>query len=209
MQTDFIRKMIDLADAYESSGGNTHVFDLEDFVSWLITSNQRKPNEAYSPDYGPSANALIAMYLSFMAKYAQFYSRRVFRHSVVYSTDDWGILVSLYPNQKLKKAEVIRECIMEKSSGNEVLKRLLKQGLLQEQAHPSDKRSKLIALTEAGRAAFEAVQSGIIGFANIVVADLDEDEKASLLHILNKLHRFHKPIFEEGDEEQLEKMLGG
>lgn len=209
MQTDFIRKMLDLAEAYESAGGNTDVFDQEDFVTWLMTSNQQKPAEATTPDFGPPANGLIAMYLSFMARYAQFYSRRVFRQTVVYSEDDWGVLVSLYPNQKLKKTDVIRGCIMEKSSGNEVLKRLLRQGLLQETGNPSDKRSKLIALTDAGKAAFESVQGGIYKLADIVVADLNEDEKSSLLQILNKLHRFHKPIFEEGDEEVLERMLGG
>jgi len=207
MQTDFIRKLLDLAEGYESDGGNTQVFDQEDFVSWLITNNQRKPGETTAPDFGPPVNGLIAMYLSFMARYAQFYSRRLFRNSVIYSEDDWGVLVSLYPHQKLKKTEVIRGCIMEKSSGNEVLKRLLKQGLLQEHEHPDDKRSKLIELTDAGRAAFEAVQGGINKLSNVVVADLNEEEKGSLLQMLNKLHRFHQPIFEAGDEDRLEQML--
>ncbi len=188
MQADFIHKLIDLADAYASEGGNTTVFDREDFVSWLITHRQTPaPAPARAP--GPPVNGLIAMYLSFMARYAQFYSKRVFRDSVIYSGDDWGVLVSLYPYQQRKKTEVIRACIMEKSSGNEVLKRLLKQGLLQEQEHPGDKRSKLIALTDTGRTAFESVQKGISGLANTVVADLTEDEKGNLLQILNKLHR--------------------
>lgn len=207
MHTDFIRKMLDWAEAYEAEGGNTEVYDHEDFLAWLITHQTRRWEPMESLSAGPPTNELIAMYLSFMARYAEFYSRRVFRNSVVYSADDWGVLVSLYPNLQLKKTEVIRGCIMEKSSGNEVLKRLLKQGLLQEQAHPSDKRSKLIALTEAGKAAFEVVQRSISGLANMVVADLTDDEKASLLQILNKLHRFHKPIFEAGNEEALEKML--
>jgi DNA-binding MarR family transcriptional regulator len=209
MQTDFIRKLLDLADDYESAGGNTGEFDQEDFASWLITSRQRKASEVPEAEFGPPVNGLIAMYLSFMARYAQFYGKRVFRHSAIYSEDDWGVLVSLYPSQQLKKTDVIRGCIMEKSSGNEVLKRLLKQGLLQEQEHPSDKRSKLIELTDSGRAAFESVQGGIYKLANIVVADLTEAEKGSLLQLLNKLHRFHKPIFEEGNEAKLERMLGG
>lgn len=209
MQTDFIRKLLDLAEGYESDGGNTQVFDQEDFVSWLITNHQRKPRETTATDFGPPVNGLIAMYLSFMARYAQFYNRRLFRHSVIYAEDDWGVLVTLYPNQQLKKTDVIRGCIMEKSSGNEVLKRLLKQGLLQEQEHPSDKRSKLIELTDAGRAAFEAVEGGIYKLSDVVVADLSEEEKGVFLQLLNKLHRFHKPIFEEGDEERLERMLAG
>jgi DNA-binding MarR family transcriptional regulator len=207
MQTDFIRKLLDLAEAYEGDGGDTSVFDQEDFVSWLITRRRATTAPTSAPQAGPPVNGLIAMYLSFMARYAQFYSRRVFRHSVVYSDDDWGVLVSLYPYQALKKADVIRGCIMEKSSGNEVLKRLLKQGLLHEQPHPTDKRSKLIALTDAGRAAFESVQNGIFKLSETVVADLTEEEKNDLLHILLKLHRFHKPVFENADEDTLEEMF--
>lgn len=207
MQTGFIRKLLDLAEAYEQSGGNTEAFDQEDFVSWLITSRRPAAKAPANPPSGPPVNGLIAMYLSFMARYAQFYGRRVFRHSAVYSEDDWGILVSLYPNRQMKKTEVMRACIMEKSSGNEVLKRLLKQGLLQEKPHPDDGRSKLIELTEAGRAAFESVQGGIVKLADAVAADLTEAEKMNLLEILVKLNRYHKPIFESADENYLREIL--
>lgn len=196
MSADFIRKLLDFAEAYESNGGNTDVFDPEDFTSWLITNQSRLSKDAAEPEFGPPVNGLIAMYLSFMARYAQFYGRRVFRDTAIYSEDDWGVLISLFPDQQLKKADLMRACIMEKSSGNEVLKRMLKQGLLREKPHPSDKRSKLVELTDAGRVAFESVQDRILKLSDTVVGDLTAEEKADLLHILNKLHRFHKPVFE-------------
>jgi len=153
-------------------------------------------------------NVLIAMHLSFMARYAQFYSRRVFRHSAVYSEDDWVVLTSLYPDHKMKKTDLIRSAIMEKSSGNEVLKRMLKQGLLNEYPHPTDKRSKLIELTDTGRRAFESLLSSLPKLAETVVADLTAEEKESLLQLLIKLHRYQKPIFEAADEAVLGWMLG-
>ncbi len=208
MQIDFIRQLLDLAEAYESEGGNTQIFDHEDFISWLISSQQRRFGDQADPMFGAPTNALITMYFSIIGRYAQFYGRRIFRHSIVYSEDDWGVLVSLYPDLKMKKTEVMRHCIMEKSSGNEVLKRLLKQGLLRETPHPDDKRSKLIELTDAGRVAFQSIQGGISKLSNAVVADLTEEEKGQLLHILSKLNRYHKPIFEEADEEVLGQMLG-
>lgn len=200
----FLQELLSLAEAYEQSGGPTQRLDREDFVSWLLNSRRsREGNAPVATENGPSPNGLIAMYLSFMARYAQFYSRRLFKDSTLYSEDDWGVLVSLYPYGKSSKTEVIKRCIMEKSSGNEVLKRMLRVGLLQEESNPEDGRSKLIALTDAGRTAFESVQNGIQRLSNLVVADLEEAEKQQLLQILLKLHRFHKPVFEEGDEEAL------
>jgi DNA-binding PadR family transcriptional regulator len=209
MQTGFLRELLDLIEAFEREGGNTNQFDREAFASWLITYQRDTGKKQRSaPGPGPRLNGLIAMYLNFMGRYAQFYSRRIFRSTEIYSDDDWGILVSLFPDRQMKKTEVLRGCIMEKSSGNEVLKRLLKQGLIQETPHPEDRRSKLVTLTDAGRAAFMSVQNGIERFSDVVVADLSEDEKASLLQMLTKLHHFHKPIFEAADEETLGEMLG-
>ncbi|HNM27557.1 MAG TPA: winged helix DNA-binding protein [Saprospiraceae bacterium] len=208
MHLDFIRKLLDLVQDYEAGGGKTDAFDREDFISWLMTSRSRLAPKEAAPPTAPPLNGLIAMYLSFMARYARFYSRRVFRDTDIYSEDDWGVLVSLYPHTRLKKTDVIRQCIMEKSSGNEVLKRMLKQGLLLELEHPDDKRAKLIGLTDAGRAAFESVQYGIARLSDTVVADLTVMEKTTLLNILNKLHRYHKPVFETADEEELGRLLG-
>ena len=209
MYIGFLRQLLDFAEAYALDGGSTDNLDREDFASWLL-AYQREPAEraAAEPVFGPPVNGLIAMYLSFMTRYAQFYGRRVFRNTVVYSEDDWGVLVSLYPDQQMKKTDLIRGIILEKSSGNEVLKRMLKQGLLHEHPHPTDKRSKLIQLTDAGRAAFESVQGGISKLADTVVADLTEEEKNSLLHILTKLNRYHKPNLEAADEEALGRRLG-
>ncbi len=209
MQTAFLRELLDLIEAFERDGGDTHQLDRESFASWLITFRHGSAKkQSRQPEAGPRLNGLIAMYLNFMGRYAQFYGRRVFRDSEIYSDDDWGILVSLFPNLQMKKTEVLRGCIMEKSSGNEVLKRLLKHGLIQETPHPEDRRSKLVMLTDAGRAAFMSVQNGIERLSDVVVADLTEEEKATLLHLLTKLHLFHKPIFDEADEETLGEMLG-
>jgi len=208
MSLEFIRKLLDLVQDYETDGGNTGAFDREDFIIWLLSRQSRLLKKEEARSAGAPLNGLIAMYLSFMARYAQFYSRRVFRDTAIYSEDDWGVLITLYPDIQLKKTDVIRRCILEKSSGNEVLKRMLKQGLLREHGHPGDKRAKLIGLTDAGRAAFESVQSGVARLSDIVVADLTEEEKTNLLQILNKLNRYHKPVFDAAEEEELERMLG-
>lgn len=210
MHIGFLRDLLEITEAYEAAGGNTTVLDREEFAAWLIAHQRQAVEKGEKPSLfdGPPINGLIAMYLGFMAKYAQFYSRRVFRHSVIYSEDDWGVLITLYPFKQMKKTAVMRACILEKSSGNEVLKRMLKQGLLREKANPEDGRSKLVELTDAGRTAFDAVQTGILNLSNTVVADLTEEEKQTLLQILAKLHRFHKPMFEEADEKEVEAMLG-
>jgi MarR family transcriptional regulator, lower aerobic nicotinate degradation pathway regulator len=210
MQAKFIHGLLQVAEQYETEGGNTAEFDREDFMSWLLVQAGQSQASLLPMDAIPTVpeiNGLIAMHFGFMANYAVYYSRRVFRESVIYSMDDWGILVSLFPYTQMKKSDALRRCAMEKSSGNEVLKRLLKQGLIAESPHPNDQRSKLIALTEAGRAAFLSVDAAMSNLSQQVVADLTETEKTDLLRILFKLQRFHQAVFEAADETALRQIL--
>jgi DNA-binding MarR family transcriptional regulator len=207
MHLEFIKSLLDLAAVYEQELGRTESLDVADFTHWLVLRSGQMTAKEIVPLAASTVNGHIAMYLSFMARYAQFYSKRVFKNSHIYSEDDWGVMATLYPDKKMKKTEVLRLCIMEKSSGNEVLKRLLKCGQLEEKPNPSDARSKLITLTDEGRTAFEAIYPGIVKLSNIVVADMDDKEKEVFLRTLIKLHHFHKPVFENMSEEKLEQML--
>jgi DNA-binding MarR family transcriptional regulator len=205
MDIDFLKILLDQAAAYQAAGGRTTAADFNDFVRWMARGQALEaPQSAELPGVDPGEYAplegLVAMHLSFMARYADFYGRRLFRHSEVYSLDDWSVLVTLYPQRQMKKTEVIQQTIMEKSSGNEVLKRLLRQGLLEEVPNPADRRSKLLALTPAGRSAFESLSGGIARLSKQVVADLDQAEQQHLLALLQKLHRYHWEVFTAGKQ---------
>jgi DNA-binding MarR family transcriptional regulator len=208
-----LRKLLDLAEAFEQENGEQQDLDQQQFTAWLVAKSFGKGEAAPEPPgpdqvEGPMVTGYIAMLLGFMGQYATFYARRIFRRSVVYSLDDFGVLISLHPDRKLTKTETLKECRQEKSSGNEVLKRLLKQGLIQETDHPTDRRSKVIELTPQGREVFGQVWEPIVRMSNVVAGDLTPPEQLLLLHLLTKLDRFHQPVFEGGKEEALEQLLG-
>jgi hypothetical protein len=204
MDYTILKEIIALAEAYQQQ---THAqrWQKEQFVSWII--NEANKSQKESQDIVPSQDGLISMFLGIAYKYAQFYARRVFRNTEIYSLDDFAVLVSLFPDKEFKKIDVLRMCIQEKSSGNEVLKRLLRDGMLQERENPNDARSKLLSLTDKGRMQFGLIQKGIQKMGGHIVGDLSPQEKSHLLEILMKLHQFHHPYFEENNEETLAKLL--
>lgn len=204
MDYTILKEIIALAEAYQQQ---THAqrWQKEQFVSWII--NEANKSQKETRDIVPSQDGLISMFLGIAYKYAQFYARRVFRNTEIYSLDDFAVLVSLFPDKEFKKIDVLRMCIQEKSSGNEVLKRLLRDGMLQERENPNDARSKLLSLTDKGRMQFGLIQKGIQKMGGHIVGDLNPQEKSHLLEILMKLHHFHHPYFEENNEETLAKLL--
>lgn len=201
-----LKKLVDWAEKFEDQLSNEEEWDDKNFATWLSV----EVNDTKQVDTGLSVKTKpsIAMSVYFMYKYALFYSRKIFKNSRIYSLDDFSFLASLLPDKKLRKADVIRKNIAEKSSGNEVLKRLLKQRLIKETNNPDDKRSKLLEITPEGLNEINAVRGQMYNMGSLVDGDLIEYEKIMLLKLLSKLYQFHHPIFEANDEEFLNEKLG-
>jgi DNA-binding MarR family transcriptional regulator len=201
-----LKKLIDWAEKFDRQLLDGQKWDDKNFASWLDNEvNTAKYVDSVLPEK-PKPSLAMAVY--FMYKYALFYSRKIFKKSQIYSLDDFSFLASLLPDKKLKKAEVIRKNVAEKSSGNEVLKRLLKQKLIQETNNPDDKRSKLLEITPEGFNEINAVRTQMYKMSSLVDGDLTEQEKTTMLTMLSKLHKFHNPLFEANDELVLNEKLG-
>ena len=78
----------------------------------------------------------------------------------------------------------------EKPTGLEVIKRLIKHGLVNERNDENDKRSKRVFLTDKGQALFYATVEQLNKVALIVSGDLTQDEKKQLYPLLKKIRRF-------------------
>jgi predicted transcriptional regulator len=89
---------------------------------------------------------------------------------------------------------LIKKNIHDKPVGMLIITRLLRQGLIEQTDSDLDKRSKLIRITERGLQVLEN-QMEKIRRTNIVAGNLNHREKMELIRILNKLDRFHYPIF--------------
>ena len=201
-----VKKLIDWAEKYEESLADGATWDDKGFAIWLSKELNVTQNEevVLTEKTKPS----ILMYVVFMYKYALFYSRKVFKNSPIYSIDDFSFLASLLPDKKLKKADVIRKNISEKSSGNEVLKRLLRQKLIKETHNPDDKRSKLLEITPAGFTEIGKIRTQMYNMGALVDGDLSEQEKIIMTNLLARLNNYHRPIFDEHDENFINEKLG-
>lgn len=201
-----LKGLFDWAEKYENQLPEGQQWDDKSFADWFAIEVNKIEKADQTLSKKPQAS--LAMPVYFMYKYAVFYSRKVFKNSKIYSLDDFSFLASLLPDKKLKKADVIRKNIAEKSSGNEVLKRLLKQKLIKETNNPDDKRSKLLEITPEGFKEINAVRAQMYKMGELVDGDLSEEEKSIMHTMLSKLHKFHNPIFEANDELALNEKLG-
>ncbi len=124
--------------------------------------------------------------------------------------EDFTYLFRMMDYPSLTKMQLIEKNAHEKQTGIEIIKRLVKNGLLQESKDEKDRRSTRISVTEKGKKVFKNSIQDITVVSKIMCGQLNENEKENLLKALKKLNTFHDTVYNryryEGIEE-IEKLI--
>ncbi|SHK81962.1 MarR family winged helix-turn-helix transcriptional regulator [Hymenobacter psychrotolerans] len=184
---------------------------LAGFAAWLYARTAAPPASRgpAAPPEIPSVppEAEIGKLLIFLARYARSYIRLGLAGTPLLTPDDFAYLATVMGHQPLSKTELIARNIHEKATGTEVIKRLLARGLVAEQPHATDRRSKLLTLTEAGAGVLRQVFGPMGQASQLIAGNLSRAERIQLLYLLQKLDAFHLPIFQGGRAGSLSELL--
>lgn len=107
----------------------------------------------------------------------------------------------------LSKTELILKNVMSKTSGTEVIKRLLKKGLIRQFDDQKDKRSQLVAITFEGLKEMKKVFPRMQTASKIIAGQLTAPEQQTLAFLLKKLEAHHNTLFLQHRDEALENIL--
>lgn len=211
-----IKELLTHVEQYEAEG-NAVDAGMVHFVGWL----NRKVGMA-QPDYfveyiAPDneneipethTGTVLIMLITFLYRYAKLYAKKALEPSPLNTLDEYGFLATLIPQPSLTKSELIQQNLMEFTSGIEIIKRLRRNGFLEEFPDPNDGRSRRVKLTEEGKALFYGLKSDMDQVSRIVEADLADHEKGMLLPVLYRIHQFHNIIHHEDKKSTLGEIEG-
>ena len=212
MDFALLKQLLEQAEEFERLGtAPGQPANLADFAAWLYgrTVASPEPRGPAAPPDVPSmpAEAEIGKLIIFLNRYARSYIRLGLAGTPLLTPDDFAYLATVMGHQPLSKTELIARNIHEKATGTEVIKRLLARGLVAEQPHATDRRSKLLTLTDAGGAVLRQVYGPMNQSSQLIAGDLTPHERAQLLYLLQKLDAFHHPIFAGPRAESFEALL--
>ena len=202
MKFTFIKEIISLAEKfYSQNQEHFYTNDINGFKSW-ITDTELNKRTTESPEqiwlgkeYGRSPESVISTLLVHLNRYAKTYSKSAIAGSDFKTQDEFSYLINLKAFGSMTKMELIKKNIQDKSSGILIINRLINQGWIKQSDSKEDKRSKVLNITEAGKSALENQMEKIRNATRIVSGNLNQSEKIELIRILDKLEKFHHPIF--------------
>ncbi|WP_426478432.1 MarR family winged helix-turn-helix transcriptional regulator [Chryseobacterium sp. CBSDS_008] len=204
MNYPLIKDCMTLLEQFESdveTHPNSYPATIQGFKTWISDKEKGESADHIEDPYwegkenGRTPESAISTLLVHLNRYAKTYSKSAISDSEFSTQEDFIYLINLKVFGEMTKMALIKKNIHEKPVGMLIITRLLHQGLIEQTASDVDKRSKLIRISEKGLLVLERQMEKIRQATQIVAGDLSHNEKMELIRILNKLDRFHYPIF--------------
>ena len=197
-----IHQLINLVEELEQENQGREA-TIQDFTGFLLNkvgdpTGNNKSNEVRFGDSDSAALDIayqldnnISRLFVFMSRYAKSYIKKALEGTPLQTTEDFTALAILLTHKYLSKSELISHNLQEKTSGTEVIRRLIASGLVRQWDDEKDKRSKHIAITDEGRKLLFQVFEHTNYVGKIITGKLTIAEKFTLQHLLQKLESFH------------------
>jgi DNA-binding MarR family transcriptional regulator len=187
--------------AWENYLEITKKADIKDFAFWLLKNENieieknEKPLDAYFETNTQAHNyayksSEAAFLLWRLGKFIRYYTKPVLLENGLAGQDDFAILSHIDYKKSCSKREAIDANIIDPTTGIEIIKRLIKQGLVSEKLNKDDKRQRIISLTKPGK---EKLYSIYTGFSKVqdVMAEMNVEQRELLIQTLKDLDLFH------------------
>jgi DNA-binding MarR family transcriptional regulator len=196
-----LQELIGSVDAFDAAVPDSEELTMEGFVAFMNRSSVHPKDDKTIID--------ISKNVSLLYRYTKFYLKKVLKNSPLQTIDEYSYLISLFYNESLTKTELNNMNAMEKTSGNEVIRRLLKSQLIAQQQDLADKRSVRVSITEQGKAEINKIFPELQKVAVILSGILPDGEKASLNRSLAALCDHHHSVFMEQKNDAIDDILQG
>ncbi|MDD2246141.1 MAG: MarR family winged helix-turn-helix transcriptional regulator [Proteiniphilum sp.] len=190
--------IIDELEKFENTLSNDDTPEIDDFILYLCSKNV---------DLRTSVEVQIAQQISLLHRYSKFYVKKLLKNSLLQTMDEYTYLISLLNCESLSKTELNNMNAMEKTSGNEVINRLLRKELIDQRRDEADRRSMRVFITGKGRNELISIFPNLQKSAFLLSYPLSPKQKALFAGFQKELCSFHQLIFLSGKEKSWDEIV--
>jgi len=217
-KSEILTTLINHFFSFDAEKGNHEEYSIEEFIGYLNAKSGRQElvmreisgeNKGWFKDEYRNTISDISILIVLMNRYAKGYIKKVLVDSLLQTPDEFSFLITLMTYDNLTKSALITKQVMEKTSGSEVIRRLIKKGMISETADQNDKRSIRVSITKSGRDEILEILPFMSKVTKIIVGNLSSEEINTLSYLLKKLDYFHNDIYINKRGHPLSDILSG
>lgn len=203
-----IKKLIELWESYEEE---TDHQELLEFAEWLTIKLKEKPElnlkltkkrvkneEPENVMFFKKLEEPIRFleYTSRISRLHDFYIKKFFSSLPINNRLEYLFLYTVNEKKEAKKTELINTHLVDYSTGMDTIKRLVNNGLLEEMPDESDKRAKLLIITNEGRIILEQSGKKITDEIHMFLACISMNKWKKTLSVFEEINEFHSGIYQ-------------
>ena len=150
-----------------------------------------------------STERKITTLLTRLYRFGRNYTKRALQGLPISTPEEYGFLATAYSLHNPSKSEIINANLVEITTGSDIIRRLIGEGLLKEVPDKTDKRMKRMQLTEKGTTVWEQSFDKMENVARLLNGNLSDDKKETILETLSYLDNFHEKINSKEDAKNI------
>ena len=203
-KSEILTTLINQFFLFDAERSNHGEYSIDEFIGYLNAKSGNQElvmreisgeNKGWFKDEYRNTASDISILIVLMNRYAKLYIKKALIDCNLNTPDEFSFLITLMTYDNLTKSELITKQVMEKTSGSEVLRRLIKRGMIAEVADKNDKRSIRVSITKYGIEEILKILPLMSRVTKIVLGNLNAEEINTLSYLLKKLDYFHNDIY--------------
>ncbi len=146
---------------------------------------------------------MVGIFISRLYRFLRMASKELLAKHDIASIDEFALLATILVHPGMTKTELLKQNLMEITTGSEMLKRFVARKWLLEQRDKNDKRITRLSLSAKGQQIIFGCMQTLDQIEDILFP-LNIKEQETLYHLLNKLDAYHS---EKHQVKQVSSML--
>lgn len=201
MNTNFYINLLLEVQEFENSGSSKNDSTIEDFRNFLNDKHYKSQSPRFiSESEHKKVNDLeneIAKQVILLSRFTKQMIRRGLQDFPELYNEEFTYLYRIMDEPLLTKMQLVEKNAHEKQTGMEIIRRLVKNNLLEEIPDSKDKRVTRLKISELGKKYFHQSVESVSITSRVLSAKLDIEEKHNLLKTLKKLNEFHFNVYHQ------------
>lgn len=199
-KTALLIELVQELDAYEKASDRPEDITMESFLGHMHAKYLEPPLKFRSmggeieimvQNRGAERETDISVLITLLFRYAKYYTALALEECDLNSIDEFSFVIVLMTHPSLSKTELIRQNAVEKSTGIEIINRLIKKGWMEQFPGETDKRTQRVRMTEQGRRWMYPVLHDVEKVGQVLAGKLTVSERNTLHYLLRKLEMHH------------------
>lgn len=205
-----IKQLIDLFEDFEQ---DNRQLDIMSFAQWILSNSREEPelqdkilDKATSARFA-GASVPFKNYFddkvrfleaaAGIARYHEFYARKALKDMVINTRLEFLFLQAVDMLERAKKTDLINMYHLEYTTGMDTIRRLINNGLLYEIQDETDKRIKLLIMSDYGKDVYEQAKKRINDESTMFFTAISDNKWKKVLPVLEEIDDFHNDIFQK------------